>query len=138
MQPTARILALATLGVVATLMPVLSADLGPSKALHPLMQVPTSIDLIIRNQKVATLTNTEALMSLIRNGRRVPAHKCTAPGKLALHFGNGSPVEMSILPGHTQTNYEVICARGYLAVPRSAFLSILASAGVETNRIPLK
>ena len=138
MQRPARILVLVAMGVIATLMAVFSADIDPPKPSDPLAQFPTSIDLIIRNQKLATLTNTEALMSLIRKGWRVPAHRCTARGRLVLHLGNENTAEMSILPGHTRTNYEIICTRGYLAVPRSAFLSVLASAGVETNRIPLK
>ena len=101
-----KILVLVAVGIVAILVPALSADVRRSKTSESHEQTPTSIELMIHNQKLATLTNTEALMSLIRSGWRVPPHKCTVPGRLVLHFGSGSVAEMGFLPGHTQTNYE--------------------------------
>ena len=97
---------------------------------------PTSIDLLVRGDKVAVITNTTALMSLLRTGWAVDAHKCSIPGRMFLHYPEGTNDEIDILPGHKGTNYEFICANGNFAVPRAAFLRSLASAGVDTNLIP--
>jgi len=99
---------------------------------------PESVDLTVRLEHVATLTNTEPLMSLLRAGNHVPNHLCSFEGVLGFHFSGGDSNGVAILPGHTNANYEFRCSNGYFAVPRDAFMKALAVAGVDTNRIPTK
>ena len=97
---------------------------------------PTSVDFDIRGERVATITNAAAFLLLLRQGRAVQAHDCTIPGRLFFHYADGRVDEIDVLPGHTTTTYEFTCSNGYFAVPRAAFMAVLASAGVDTNKIP--
>jgi hypothetical protein len=97
---------------------------------------PASVDLLIRGEKVAVITNAEPLLSLLRTGWAVDPHACSIPGRMLLRYPEGTNDEIDILPGHRGTNYEFICANGYFAVPRAAFLRCLAAAGVDTNVVP--
>ncbi len=99
---------------------------------------PVAIDLTIRLEHVATLTNTVPLMSLLRSGKHVHSHLCTFQGTLSFHFANGESNRVDILPGHTNANYEFVCSNGYFAIPRGAFMNTLAQAGVDTNLLPMK
>ncbi len=127
--------ALAFLWFLPTLMqPRFDAVLKP--ALDP--RPPETIDLSVRLEHVATLTNAEPLMSLLRAGRHVRNHRCSFQGTLGFHFSGGDSNGVAILPGHTNANYEFRCSNGYFAVRRDAFMNTLALAGVDTNRIPTK
>ena len=99
---------------------------------------PATIDLTIRLEHIATLTNTEPLMSLLRGGRHVRNHRCSFQGTLSFQFPGGDSNGVAILPGHTNASYEFVCSNGYYAVPRAAFMHTLTFAGVDTNRIPTK
>jgi hypothetical protein len=99
---------------------------------------PATIDLAIRLEHIATLTNTDSLMSLLRGGKHVRNHMCSFQGTLSFQFPGGDSNRVAILPGHTNASYEFVCANGYYAVPRAAFMATLASAGVDTNKIPIR
>jgi len=101
-------------------------------------RTPEAIDLSIRREHVATLTNAEPLMSLLRAGTHVHNHRCSFQGTFDFHFSGGASNGIAILPGHTNANYEFRCSNGYFAVRRDAFMNALALAGVDTNCIPTK
>jgi hypothetical protein len=101
-------------------------------------RTPVTVDLTMRSEHIATITNAEPLMSLLRVGKHVHSHMCTFQGTLSFHFLNGDSNRVDILPGHTNANYEFVCSNGYYAIPRTAFLNTLAQSGVDTNRIPTK
>ena len=99
---------------------------------------PTSIDVKIFGERVATLTNTVELISVLRNGRAVRQHRCSYSMRLSLFSANGATAEVAFRPGHTPAEYEFRCANGLFAVPRAAFMSAWAAAGGDTNQIPVK
>ena len=111
-------------------------DAGLKPALD--LRSPETVDLTVRLEHVATLTNAEPLMSLLRAGTHVRNHRCSFQGTLGFHFPGGESNGVAILPGHTNADYEFRCSNGYFAVRRDAFMNALALAGVDTNRIPTK
>lgn len=138
---TKIIIALVIVGVIAILwfLPVLMQPRFDARRKPALdARNPATIDLTVRLEHVATITNTESLMSLLRAGKHVPNHRCGFPGILSFHFSDGASNGVYILPGHTNANYEFRCSNGFYAVPRSAFMNTLALAGVDTNLIPTK
>lgn len=138
-RPTIPLL-LASLAIVAAIIFV-GSRYGHRTETRPQLNSrnPTTIDLAIFGEfgeQIATVTNTDALLSLLRGGRRVQPHACAAAGRLIFHYSDGAVEQVLIHPGHTKTNYEFTCAGEYFAVPRVAFMSALASGGVDTNKIP--
>ncbi len=99
-------------------------------------QNPTSVDLLIGEQKIVVITNPAPLLSLLRSGRYVDPHSCPWVGRMFFHYDVGTVSEVDIRPGHGGTNYEFSCPNGDFAVARPAFLLVLASAGADTNNIP--
>ncbi len=99
---------------------------------------PVSADLLIQGEHVGSLTNLDALMSLLRTGRPVQQHRCSYPGILDLRFPGGDTNRVSLRPGHTNANYEFHCSEGLFAVSRKDFMCVLAASGVDTNRIPTR
>jgi hypothetical protein len=99
---------------------------------------PTVIELLVNRETLGKLTNTSAIMSVMQRGRHVRSHMCQFRGSLILRYADGAETDVPILPGHTNAAYEFVCTNGYFAVPRDSFLSALASAGVDTNKIPLR
>jgi hypothetical protein len=99
---------------------------------------PVSADLLIKGEHVASLTNLDALMSLLRTGRPAREHSCSYLSILDLRFPDGNTNWVALRPGHTDTNYEFHCSEGLFAVPRKEFMYVLAAAGVNTNLIPTR
>jgi hypothetical protein len=138
---TKIIIALVAVNVIALLwfLPVLMQprfDASRKAALDT--RIPATVDLTIGGEHIASMTNAEPLMSLLRGGKHVHSHRCVFQGALSFHFSNSDSNGVAILPGHTNANYEFVCSNGYYAIPRSAFMNTLAQAGVDTNLIPTK
>lgn len=98
-------------------------------------QRPESIDLIIADECVGTVTNTEAVMSVLRQGRSTRPHACTATGWLVLHYNGREDMRVVILPGHSESNYEFVSDTGNFTVPRPAFISALTSEGIDEKKL---
>ncbi|MCL4787979.1 MAG: hypothetical protein KJ070_14495 [Verrucomicrobia bacterium] len=127
-------------GIVAALVviPLWQRRVDPYKKPEFGEASPISIDLEIRGEQIAQLNNSADLMAVLRAGRHTRQHECSYQGKLILYYEDGTTVEARLRPGHKDAYYEFSCANGLFAVPRPAFMSALAAAGVDTNQMPTK
>lgn len=129
---------LAGIVVALVVIPLWQRRVDPNKKPEFGNQDPLSIDLLIRGEQIARLTNAGDMISLLRAARQVRPHECTYQGKLLLRSEDGTTADVRLRPGHNDAYYEFHCANGLFAVPRPAFISALAAAGVDTNQIPTK
>lgn len=122
--------------VVLVVIPLWQRRVDPSKKPELGNASPITIDLEIREEQIARLTNSADLMAVLRAGRHTRQHECTYQGKLILHFADGTTADIRLRPGHRDAYYEFSCSNGLFRVSRPAFISALAATGVDTNQIP--
>jgi hypothetical protein len=122
--------------VALVVYPLWSDRVDPSKKPELGNVTPITIDLEIRGEQIARLTNSADLMAVLRAGRHTQQHECTYQGKLILHFEDGTVAGVRLRPGHNEAYYEFSCTNGLFRVSRPALMSAFAAQGVDTNKIP--
>ncbi len=123
--------------IALVVVPLWQRRVDPNKQPELGERDPIAIDLEIRGEQIARVTNSADMMALLHIGRPVRPHECTYQGKLLLRSEDGTTADVRLRPGHNDAYYEFHCANGLFAVPRPAFMSALAAAGVDTNQIPI-
>lgn len=107
-------------------------------ARHPQLspQIPSTIDVMVGEETVGTITNALDLVSLLRKGDWKPPHPCVARGQFLMRFPTGETVRVSFYPGHSDSEYEfAVGGEGY-AVARKPLMDTLQAAGIDLERIP--
>ncbi len=98
-------------------------------------RTPDSIDVLVAEKQLGTVTNATALMALLRRGEFVPPHPCAARGELILRYRAGDEVRVSLYSGHSDSRFEfAVGGRGY-SVDRRRFMETLKAAGIELGRL---
>lgn len=65
-------------------------------------------------------------------------HQCLTAGKITVQYADGGSLQLGFLPGHYPKRYEFRYNGALYSLPRSQFLDVMQSAGVEKSEIPQK
>jgi hypothetical protein len=122
----------------ALLIPMLGGRVNPKQKPQIDSRALVSAILSISGERAETFTNTAEILTLLRSGRPVQPHRCQMAGQITFPYESGNQWSVCILPGHSATNYEFSCFNRYYEVPRVAFMTTLAAAGIDTSFISIK
>lgn len=107
-------------------------------ARHPQLssQIPHSIDVIVGEETVGTITNAQHLVSILQQGEWKPPHPCVARGQFVMRYSTGDAVRVTFYPGHSDSEYEFAVGGAGYAVARKPLMDTLQAAGIDLERIP--
>jgi len=78
------------------------------------------------------------ILKVIAGAQKSIEHQCLTAGKITIHYSDGVSVQLGFLPGHHTSRYEFRYNGALYSMPRSQFLDVMQSVGVEKSQLPQK